>query len=188
MEDSVVVASVDTMDQARDLIDELDSAGIDAELGGDQSAGELPAVAGGGIDVLVGADEADQARDHLSDARDGWVEEGGSSEEEEEPAPASLSDSEEEAWEEVKRGVACPECDSQQLGLGTPTFKGFWGVTIVSLAAAIWFSGTVGTVATGLFLFLFAIGVWMLFGQHFSLVCKECGYTGPRSDFEPDAE
>lgn len=188
MEDSVVVATVDSMDQARDLVEELASVDIEADIGEGQNTGDLPAVAGGGIDVVVAADTADRARDHLADARDGWLEDAEPADGDEEPAPASLSDEEEQQWEEVKRGTACPECGSQQLGLGTPTFKGFWAVTILSLAVAIWFGGAVGTVATGLFLFLFAVGVWMLFGRHFSVVCKECGYTGPRSDFEPDTD
>lgn len=193
MDDPVVVASMDAVEEAQRVVEALDDADIPAEIAeGRQVDNQLPAVAGGGIEVVVAAEEAEEARETLEDARDGWLEDADVADEEDalddDEAPASLSDEEEEEWEEVKRGVACPECDSQQLGIATATFQAYWLLSFLVLVVAVWFGNIVGTIATWAFLALLVIGIWMLFGQQFPIYCKECGYQGNRSEFDPDVE
>ncbi|MFB6373252.1 MAG: hypothetical protein ABEN55_09085 [Bradymonadaceae bacterium] len=188
MDETRIIATFDSPDDAETAADRLRQADIDvdleeaAQIGGDA----LMAGDSAGTALRISRGEEDRAREVLGDTHDEAL-----APEIDEDADDPFSDTdpaEEEEWEEITEGLHCPECHSKDLGLGTPVFQGIVAAIVVTSVAVFLVPEPIATWAMGAWSLLLVILLIGLGLRRFPLVCKECGYTGPRHAFDPTTE
>lgn len=187
MDEYVVVKTFWKPTFAHRAATELEDAGIPAEVVDDEivSADPLLANAVGGVKLRVHQSHGERAREILEGERDGSLDDG------EFPESAdfdSLSEEEQEEWEEMTEGLRCPKCGSQSIG-----FEPLSMLAWVVLTAGPFFLGgfvpgatPVGRLASTAG--LLGGGIWLLILRKFPLACKDCQHWGARSRFDPRAE
>ncbi len=186
MDETETVASFRDLDRGDRAAEMLREADIDVEIDeveppeAEPSGGDDPQA---GVVLRVGADGGERARELLEQeygsevvVDEDWAEE----------TPFSdTSPEEEEEWQEMTEGIHCPNCGGKDLGLGTPLFQALGTAVVVSFAAVFLIPAgyrQYGIAVWGLLLLAFLYGLAF---RRFHFVCKECGYTGPRRDFDP---
>lgn len=179
MEDAVVVGTFNDARAAEEAADALRNADITVDLGGSRGGGgDLL----GSIELRVDSDQAERAREIL-----GATASNGSDPNEqpdEEDPFADIDENEEQEWDEVTRGLHCPECESREVGVGSPYLYGYL-TTAVVVFAAIFLLPKLASYFGVIFMIWIAIGIWASAKKKFPLHCKECGHAGDRGEFDP---
>ncbi|MFB6350967.1 MAG: hypothetical protein ABEN55_01180, partial [Bradymonadaceae bacterium] len=140
----------------------------------------------GGVKLKVPEPKVERAREILADERDGALEDDAADIEDEDYEP--LSEEEKEQWEEVARGLHCPECGSESVGLDPVYLWGWMAVTLGAfLSWPVWPASLAnGHIVTGMTLLV--VGKFLFILRKVPLACKECHHGGSRAAFDPSTE
>lgn len=183
MNDFVTVKTFDKPTRAHRAATELEAAEIEVRVVDDEivAADPLLAQAYGGVKLKVHESQVDQAREILADERDGAVDD---AEFPEEAGFEEFSEEEKSEWDEITRGMHCPECGSTSIGLDPLMFFGWIGGSGAVLSTFLWWPASV-PYAQLLGAVLFVVGLGAVLIQKFPYSCKECQYVALRDHFTP---
>ncbi|MFB6264276.1 MAG: putative signal transducing protein, partial [Bradymonadaceae bacterium] len=133
--DLVTVRTFNAPTPAKLAATELEEANIRVRVVDDEivAADPLLSQAFGGVKLKVPESQVERAREILTDARDGTLDDRlGGEETEFEP----LSDPEREEWDRVSQGLRCPSCGDSSVGL-----DGRWLAAWILASLGAWWSG-----------------------------------------------
>ena len=193
MGELVVVASFEKPHEAELAANELRAADIDVNVLDANTVGANLRLSGalGGVKLQVPGPEAEEAREILEEVEDLDLSDeipDDAFDEEFEEEFGEVDEEESEEWEEMKKGLHCPECGSKEVGIGSPTFHTYTAITLFALGGMFWTPPEYRQIAGGAFVLLFAGGGIAFFLRLFPVVCKECGHSGSRADFDPTVD
>jgi len=183
MNDLVTVKVFDKPTRAYRAATELEASDIEVRVVDDEigAADPLLAQAYGGVKLKVREAQAERAHEILADQRDGAVDDAVFPEE---AGFEEFSDAEKSEWEEITRGIHCPECGSTSIGLDPASFVGWIGGSSAMMSTFLWWPSSV-PYAQLLGAVVFVIGVGAVLIQKFPYACKDCQHAALRDEFTP---
>lgn len=189
MDDKVIVASYIKPHQAELAATKLRDSNIPVDILDDKTVSADPILgnAVGGVKLQVAEEDADRAQELLADERDGSLDDELSGEDLDEEFE-ELDEEESEEWDEMTKGLHCPECGSKSVSISSPILHGYIALTLFVFFSPFWLPPGLTNYAFAALVLLAFVGTWAFILRKFPLHCKECGHSGKRPDFDPTVD